>query len=144
MILFDAFRPLTWPSAPLSPRFCKYRKSSGLDDVIAHGSGLVLMFCGPSGTGKTLMVNALAHHLQKRVLLVNFKTLYSHHGQENGHEEDGSNVLKLFREAEMSDAVLFFDECEALFSQRTSGGSSELTALLTAMERHLTRADIRF
>ena len=114
------------------PRFCKYRKSSGLDDVIAHGSGLVLMFCGVSGTGKTLMVNALAAHLQKRVLLVNFKTLY-HQGE--GHEEDGSNVLKLFREAEMSDAVLFFDECESLFAQRGSGGSSELTALLTAMER---------
>ena len=32
-------------------------------------SGLVLMFCGPSGTGKTLMVNALAAHLEKRVLL---------------------------------------------------------------------------
>ena len=28
------------------------------------------MFCGPSGTGKTLMVNALAAHLDKRVLLV--------------------------------------------------------------------------
>ena len=28
------------------------------------------MFCGPSGTGKTLMVNALAAHLEKRVLLV--------------------------------------------------------------------------
>ncbi|CAK9109098.1 ATP-dependent zinc metalloprotease FtsH [Durusdinium trenchii] len=116
-------------------QFCRYRKSSGLDDVIAHGSGLVLMFCGPSGTGKTLMVNALAAHLEKRVLLVNFKTLYSHN--DTGlHEEDGSNVLKLFREAEMSDAVLFFDECESLFSQRGSGGSSELTALLTAMERY--------
>ncbi|CAL1132542.1 unnamed protein product [Cladocopium goreaui] len=117
-------------------QFCKYRKSSGLDDVIAHGSGLVLMFCGPSGTGKTLMVNALAAHLEKRVLLVNFKTLYSHHSDTGIHEEDGSNVLKLFREAEMSDAVLFFDECESLFSQRASGGSSELTALLTAMERY--------
>eukprot|EP00931_Biecheleriopsis_adriatica_P045267 TRINITY_DN25949_c0_g1_i1.p1 TRINITY_DN25949_c0_g1~~TRINITY_DN25949_c0_g1_i1.p1 ORF type:complete len:1540 (-),score=362.19 TRINITY_DN25949_c0_g1_i1:18-4046(-) len=115
--------------------FCKYRKSSGLEDTIAHGSGLVLMFCGPSGTGKTLMVNALAAHLDKRVLLVNFKTLYSNHG-DGMSEEDGSNVLKLFREAEMSDAVLFFDECESLFSQRSGGGSGDLTALLTAMERH--------
>ncbi|CAE7203586.1 cdc48, partial [Symbiodinium pilosum] len=118
-------------------QFCKYRKSSGLDDVIAHGSGLVLMFCGPSGTGKTLMVNALAAHLDKRVLLVNFKTLYSHHSEPGlGPDEDGSNVLKLFREAEMSDAVLFFDECESLFSQRSAGGNSEMTALLTAMERY--------
>eukprot|EP00439_Symbiodinium_sp_Y106_P012056 s5541_g1.t2 len=117
-------------------QFCKYRKSSGLDDVIAHGSGLVLMFCGPSGTGKTLMVNALAAHLEKRVLLVNFKTLYSHQSEPGlGSDEDGSSVLKLFREADMSDAVLFFDECESLFSQRSTGGNSEMTALLTAMER---------
>ncbi|CAJ1345461.1 unnamed protein product, partial [Effrenium voratum] len=80
-------------------QFCKYRTSSGLDDVIAHGSGLVLMFCGPSGTGKTLMVNALAAHLRKRVLLVNFKTLYSQSHDAGAPEEDGSNVLKLFREA---------------------------------------------
>ncbi|CAE7905496.1 cdc48 [Symbiodinium sp. KB8] len=118
-------------------QFCKYRKYTGLDDVIAHGSGLVLMFCGPSGTGKTLMVNALAAHLAKRVLLVNFKTLYNHHSEPGlGADEDGSSVLKLFREAEMSDAVLFFDECESLFSQRSTGGNSEMTALLTAMERY--------
>ena len=32
---------------------------------------------------------------------VNFKTLYSHHSEPGlGPDEDGSNVLKLFREAE--------------------------------------------
>ena len=30
---------------------------------------------------------------------MNFKTLYSHHSDTGIHEEDGSNVLKLFREA---------------------------------------------
>jgi len=116
-------------------KFHTYRKTSGLDDAIVHRTGLVLMFCGPSGTGKTLMVNALAAHLEKRVLLVNFKTLHENRSSE-GSDDDGSSLLKLFREAEMADAVLFFDECESMFSQRGSGGSAELSALLTAMERY--------
>ena len=36
----------------------------------------------------------------------------------------------------MSDAILFFDECESLFAQRSTGGSSELTELLTEIERY--------
>ncbi len=36
----------------------------------------------------------------------------------------------------MSDAILFFDECESLFAQRSAGGSTELTELLTEIERH--------
>ena len=31
----------------------------------------------------------------------------------------------LFREAEMSDAVLFFDECEALFRTRTTAALTD-------------------
>ena len=49
------------------------RSTTHIDDsrfLQMSRSGLVLMFCGPSGTGKTLMVNALAAHLEKRVLLV--------------------------------------------------------------------------
>lgn len=37
--------------------------------------GLVLLFSGPSGTGKTLTANALASHLGMKVLLVNFNTV---------------------------------------------------------------------
>lgn len=63
---FDAFRD--------------WRKRSGLTDggpmgKSGAGLGLVTLFHGPSGTGKTLMVNAIAHHLKKRVLLVNFPLL---------------------------------------------------------------------
>lgn len=44
-------------------KFREYRKKAGLEDVISYGAGLVIMLCGASGTGKTMTVNAVAHHL---------------------------------------------------------------------------------
>lgn len=105
---------------------------SDVPDVVA---GLVFLFSGPSGTGKTMTVNAIADHLKKRVLLVNFNAMVaSSSDRRNG--SGGGAVQSLFREASMHDAIVFFDECESLFAQRGAGGSSQLTELLTEIERH--------
>jgi len=47
----------------------------GFDDIISYGNSLVLLFFGVSGTGKTMMANALAAHLKKKLLLINFSNL---------------------------------------------------------------------
>ena len=38
-------------------------------------NSLVVLLCGKPGTGKTMTVNAVAHHLGKKVLLVDFGAL---------------------------------------------------------------------
>ncbi|TYZ67926.1 hypothetical protein PybrP1_012466 [[Pythium] brassicae (nom. inval.)] len=114
--------------------FRQFRKKAGLEDTMSYGAGLVLLLCGASGTGKTMTVNAVAHHLKKRVLLVDFPSLQGKR-QESGGEAD-ADLRGLFREAEMSNAVLFFDECETIFKQRELGGDRLLNALLTEIERY--------
>ncbi|OGG56954.1 MAG: hypothetical protein A3F84_15585 [Candidatus Handelsmanbacteria bacterium RIFCSPLOWO2_12_FULL_64_10] len=106
--------------------FRKARRRLGFDDLIPHGKSMVMLFYGPSGTGKTMMANAVANRMKKKVLLVNFPSL--------GRRAD--DMFKyLFREARVHDAILFFDECESIFGSRALG-NAEIGLLLTEIERH--------
>jgi hypothetical protein len=114
--------------------FTRFRESChGLKDKMSYGNGLVILLCGKSGTGKTMTVNAIAKDLGKKVLLVDFSSLV---GRRDGVSELDADLRGLFREAHMSNAVLFFDECEAVFRSRDKGGDRLLNALLTEIERH--------
>ena len=43
------------------------RKKTGLDDIITSGAGMVMLFHGAPGTGKTMTANAVANKLHKKV-----------------------------------------------------------------------------
>lgn len=104
---------------------------------VTYGNSLVILLCGKSGTGKTMTVNAVAKELKKKVLLVDFTSLINRRQSSGGGGGDAEVDLKgLFREAKMSNAVLFFDECETIFRSRALGADRVLNSLLTEMERH--------
>jgi SpoVK/Ycf46/Vps4 family AAA+-type ATPase len=99
----------------------------GVDEVMRGSRGLVMLFTGIPGTGKTTTAHAVAHRLGKRVLNVDIPTFSAH--------SDAARFLPgLFREARLHDAVLFFDECEGIFETRHAGNLL-MTLLLTELDR---------
>jgi AAA+ superfamily predicted ATPase len=97
--------------------------------------GLVLMFAGPSGTGKTMFTHALASHLSMSILLVDYPSLGATPVQH------GSTPFRaIFREALLNNAIVFFDECDALLKHRDldamlATGNNALQQLLVEVER---------
>ena len=85
----------------------------GLAERHTTGLGLAFHFAGPPGTGKTVCAEALAHALNKKLLVVRYAELESRWvGQTSKH------VATVFRSAARQDAVLFFDEADAIAGRR--------------------------
>ena len=100
-----------------------------LDDTITYGRGIVLLFVGPPGTGKTMTAKAMARELGKRLLLVDPQQIFDL----KRPVED--NLADLFREAKLQDAVVFFDECEGVLSHRATG-NPQVSLILSAIEHY--------
>jgi SpoVK/Ycf46/Vps4 family AAA+-type ATPase len=76
--------------------------------------GLSALFTGPSGTGKTMAAEVLAHELGLDLYKVDLSGVVSKY-----IGETEKNLSRIFAEAETSNAILFFDEADALFGKRT-------------------------
>ena len=75
VVLPDSLKSLIVSTIETSARARQFQESINLGDRISYGTGLVMMFHGPPGTGKTMTANALAKKLGKRVLQVCHTTL---------------------------------------------------------------------
>lgn len=106
------------------PAFLRAKEQMHFSDVVEYGNALVMLFVGPSGTGKTMLANAVANHLDKKVLLFDSGTA----SQLRDHQLPQLFSL-VFREARMNDSVLFFDESEELLSNR-------INDMLIELEKH--------
>ncbi|MFT5486824.1 MAG: SpoVK/Ycf46/Vps4 family AAA+-type ATPase [Paracoccaceae bacterium] len=100
-------------------------------------AGLTALFSGPSGTGKTLAA-ALARSLGKNIYRVDVSAI-----TEDYIGETEKNLSRLFANARKQNAILFFDEADALFGKRTNVTDShdryanlEVSHLLARMARH--------
>lgn len=80
---------------------------------VSQGRGLLALFVGASGTGKTMSAELLASGLGVDLYKVDLAAVVS-----KWVGETEKNLNRIFAEAEDSNALLFFDECDALFGQR--------------------------
>src|SRR5262245_58154269 len=96
----------------------KYRQKVYGDWGFGHkqtlGKGLCVLFYGLSGTGKTLAVEVMARELQLEAFKIDLSTVVSKY-----IGETEKNLSRVFQEAETSNAILFFDEADALFGKRS-------------------------
>jgi SpoVK/Ycf46/Vps4 family AAA+-type ATPase len=110
----------------------------GFGQKISRGKGLSTLFSGPSGTGKTMAAEVIAHELCLDLYKVDLSGVVSKY-----IGETEKNLAKVFQEAETSNAILFFDEADALFGKRTEVSDAhdryaniETSYLLQKMEEY--------
>ena len=77
-------------------------------------TGVVALFAGPSGTGKTLAAEVVAGDLGLDLYKVDLSAVVSKY-----IGETEKNLERIFGAAAAGDLVLFFDEADALFGKRS-------------------------
>jgi AAA+ superfamily predicted ATPase len=86
----------------------------GFGAKLSRGKGLSALFSGPPGTGKTMAAEVLAGDLGLDLYQVDLSSVVSKY-----IGETEKNLARVFDEARASNAILFFDEADALFGKRT-------------------------
>ena len=97
-----------------------------------------MLFAGPPGTGKTMSAQIIAAELGLDLYKIDLSTIISKY-----IGETEKNLERIFTEAESSNAILFFDEADALFGKRSEVRDShdryanvEISYLLQRMEAY--------
>ncbi len=83
--------------------------------LFPQGRGLIALFSGPSGTGKTMAAQVIAARLAQDLCRVNIAQLVS-----KWVGDTPKNVERVVRVAAENNVVLFFDEADALFAKRAA------------------------
>lgn len=91
----------------------------GMRELYPQHKGLMINLYGEPGTGKTMAAHAIAKALNKKIIVVNYAEIESKYVGETA-----KNLVKLFKEAVERDAVLLFDEADALLSKRVTNMTS--------------------
>ena len=110
----------------------------GFDAKLAMGKGINVLFAGAPGTGKTMAADVLAGTLGLDLYRIDLSTVVSKYVGETE-----KNLARIFAEAITSNAILFFDEADALFGKRTQVRDAhdryanvEISYLLQRMEEY--------
>jgi hypothetical protein len=88
-------------------------ESWGFSGKGPRGLGVSALFCGDSGTGKTLAAEVLAHELGLDLYRIDLASVVSKY-----IGETEKNLKQIFDAAEEGGVVLLFDEADALFGKR--------------------------
>jgi AAA+ superfamily predicted ATPase len=110
----------------------------GFGRKLSLGKGVNALFAGSSGTGKTMAAEIIANALQLDLYKIDLSGIVSKY-----IGETEKNLDRIFAAAENANAILFFDEADALFGKRSEVRDShdryaniEISYLLQKMEEY--------
>ena len=110
----------------------------GFDQRLVSGKGLKVLFSGPAGTGKTMTAGIIARDLGLDLYKIDLSGIVS-----KFIGETEKNLDRIFRASRSGNAILFFDEADALFGKRSEVKDAhdryaniEVAYLLQKMEEH--------
>jgi hypothetical protein len=110
----------------------------GFGRTLALNKGVCALFAGASGTGKTMAAEIIAGELGLDLYGIDLATVVSKY-----IGETEKNLERIFVAAETANAVLFFDEADALFGKRSEVREAhdryanlEIAYLLQKMEQY--------
>lgn len=111
----------------------------GLSRRIRRGTGVICLFDGDPGTGKTHSAEAIAKCLGLSLMRVNIASMVDKY-----IGETEKNLTKIFEQARPDMSLLLFDEADSLFTKRTSNVSKSndrysnmsVNVLLQLVERY--------
>jgi SpoVK/Ycf46/Vps4 family AAA+-type ATPase len=110
----------------------------GFQQALSRGRGTTALFTGPPGTGKTMAAEVIARDLGLDLFAIDLSTVISKY-----IGETEKNLERVFSAAADADAILLFDEADALFGKRSEVRDShdryaniEISYLLQRMEQY--------
>jgi SpoVK/Ycf46/Vps4 family AAA+-type ATPase len=146
--MFYSWKDIVLPPRPLQQlhEVCasiKYRhivfEQWDFEHKLALGKGLNVLFSGASGTGKTMAAGIVARELERDLYKIDLSNVVSKY-----IGETEKNLSRIFHEAQASNAILFFDEADALFGKRSEVKDAhdryaniEVAYLLQQMEEYM-------
>lgn len=86
----------------------------GFDQTLSLGKGINVLFSGSPGTGKTMAAEVIASELQLDIYKIDLSQIVSKY-----IGETEKNLDRVFTAAENANAILLFDEADALFGKRS-------------------------
>lgn len=110
----------------------------GFGEKLSYGKGISMLFAGPPGTGKTMSAEVVANELKLDIYKIDLSQVVSKY-----IGETEKNLKEIFEQAQQTNAILFFDETDALFGKRSQVKDArdkyaniEVAYLLQKMEEH--------
>jgi len=138
IVLPEAEADLLWQIADQVKSRAVVHEDWGFGDRTNRGLGMSVLFCGESGTGKTMAAEVLANHLRLDLYRIDLSAVVNKY-----IGETEKKLRRVFDACEDGGAILFFDECDALFGRRSEVKDShdryaniEINYLLQRMETY--------